>query len=177
MKYVLRQLEEDDWVAFRQLRLLATVEAPLAVLPTHEEEARRASAEVRARIAPTASQAVFGAFAGTDLVAIAGLRREPLVQGAHKATLWGVYVHPAHRRGGLARRLLGTACDHARAQGVLQVHLAVNADNPRALALYASLGFSAYGREPRALCVEDVFYDEILMVLPLDDAARIRPLG
>ena len=164
----LRLLLEDDWAAFQQLRLQATVESPLAIWPTGDEEARRTPAEVRARIAPTAWQAVFGAFAGQELVAIAGVRREPLAQVAHKAMLWGVYVHPAHRRGGLARRLLGAACAHARAQGVLQVHLAVNADNPRALALYESLGFTAYGREPRTLCVAGVFYDEILMVLPLD---------
>jgi ribosomal protein S18 acetylase RimI-like enzyme len=111
---------------------------------------------------------VLGVFVGAELVAIAGVRREPLAQVAHRAMLWGVYVHPAHRRGGLARRLLGAACAHARAQGVLQVHLAVNAGNPRALALYESLGFIAYGREPRTLCVDGVFYDEILMALPLD---------
>jgi ribosomal protein S18 acetylase RimI-like enzyme len=166
---VIRLLQEDDWAAFQQLRLLATVESPLAIWPTREEEARRTQAEVRARIAPTAWQTVFGAFAGTDLVAIAGLRREPLAQVAHKATLWGVYVHPAHRRGGLARRLLGAACAHARAQRVLQVHLSVNAGNQRALGLYESLGFTAYGREPRTLRIKDAFHDEILMALALDD--------
>jgi ribosomal protein S18 acetylase RimI-like enzyme len=168
MTDAIRPLREDDWAAFQQLRLYATVESPLAIWPTREEEARRTPDEVRARIAPTAFQAVFGAFAGADLVAIAGVRREALAQVAHKAMLWGVYVHPGHRRGGLARRLLGAACAHARAQGVLQIHLAVNADNPRALALYESLGFTAYGREPRTLRVDGVFYDEILMALPLD---------
>ena len=34
--------------------------------------------------------------------------------------------------------------------------------------LSESLGFTAYGREPRTLCVDGVFYDEILMALPLD---------
>lgn len=177
MTAAIRMLREDDWAAFQQLRLLAAVESPLAILPTREEEARRTPAEVRERVAPTALQAVFGAFDGIDLVAIAGLRRELLAQAAHKATLWGVYVHPAHRRGGLARRLLGSACAHAHALGVRQVHLAVNAANPRALALYESLGFVAYGREPRALRVVDAFYDEILMARALDDAAWIAVLG
>jgi ribosomal protein S18 acetylase RimI-like enzyme len=177
MSYAIRPLQEHDWAAFRTLRLLATGESPLAIWPTRDEEARRTPDEVRARIAPSAFQAVFGAFAGAELVAIAGVRREMLAQVAHKATLWGVYVHPAHRRGGLARRLLAAACAHARAQGALQLHLAVNADNPRALALYESLGFMPYGREPRAMRVGDVFYDEVLMVLALDDAARIPAPG
>jgi ribosomal protein S18 acetylase RimI-like enzyme len=168
MSHTIRLLQEDDWAAFQQLRLCATVESPLAIWPTRDEEARRTPAEVRARIAPTAFQAVLGAFAGAELVAIAGVRREPLAQVAHRAMLWGVYVHPAHRRGGLARRLLGAACAHARARGVLQIHLAVNTENPRALALYESLGLIPNGREPRTLCVAGVFYDEILMALPLD---------
>ena len=168
MSHAIRLLQEEDWAAFQQLRIHATVESPLAIWPTRDEEAGRTPAEVRARIAPTAFQVVFGAFAGHELVAIAGVRREPLAQVAHKAMVWGVYVHPAQRRGGLARRLLDAACAHARAQGVLQIHLAVNAENPRALALYESLGFTAYGREPRALCVDGVCYDEILMALPLD---------
>ena len=165
---LIRPLGGDDWAAFQALRVLATQEAPLAIWPTRQEEAGRPPAEVRARIVPTPHQAVLGAFDGAALVAIAGLRREPLAQVAHRATLWGVYVHPGHRRGGLARRLLAAACAQARTLGVLQVQLAVNAANERALALYASLGFVAYGREPRTLRVGDRFYDEILMALPLD---------
>jgi ribosomal protein S18 acetylase RimI-like enzyme len=164
----IRLLGADDWAAFQALRVQATEEAPLAIWPTRAEEAARAPAEVRARIAPTPHQAVLGAFAGDALVAIAGLRREPLAQVAHRAMLWGVYVHPAQRRGGLARRLLAAACAHARALGALQVHLAVNAANDRALTLYETLGFIPYGREPRTLRVDNVFYDEILMVLALD---------
>jgi len=170
----IRLLGEDDWAAFQALRVLATAEAPLAIWPTRDEEAGRAPAEVRARIVPTPYQAVLGAFDGTALVAIAGLRREPPAQVAHRATLWGVYVHPGHRRGGLGRRLLAAACAHARMLGVLQEQLAVNAGNERALALYASLGFTAYGREPRTLRVGDQFHDEILMALPLDGD---RPAG
>jgi ribosomal protein S18 acetylase RimI-like enzyme len=176
MSHAVRLLQEDDWAAFQQLRLLATVESPLAIWPAREEEARRTPAEVRARIAPTAYQFVVGAFAGADLVAIAGLRREPLMKVAHKATLWGVYVHPAHRRAGLARRLLNAACAHARGQGVLQVHLSVNAGNLRALGLYEALGFKAYGREPRTMRIADTFHDEILMALPLDAAAGFPAL-
>jgi len=57
---------------------------------------------------------------------------------------------------------------HAREQGVLQIQLCVNADNVRARNLYLSLGFAAFGREPRALRVGDRFFDEEHMVLRLD---------
>uniref|UniRef100_A0A0S4UYH3 Acetyltransferase n=1 Tax=Ralstonia solanacearum TaxID=305 RepID=A0A0S4UYH3_RALSL len=41
-------------------------------------------------------------------------------------------------------------------------------ENPRAQALYRSVGFEVFGVEPRALCVGGRFYDEAHMVLRLD---------
>ncbi len=97
-----------------------------------------------------------------------GLRRFVPVQAAHKAVLWGVFVDPAHRRGGVARRLLDAAIGHARSARVLQIQLCVNTENPRAQALYRSVGFEVFGVEPRSLCVGGRFYDEAHMVLRLD---------
>lgn len=169
----IRPLVPGDWRAFRALRLAAIADAPLAIWPTHDEEAGRTAAEVQARIAHTPTQVVFGAFVGEALVAIAGMLRNPLAQVGHKAQLWGVFVHPEWRRHGIGGALLDAAFADARAGGVLQVQLSVNAENERALALYRARGFTAYGREPRALRVGAVFYDEVLMMLRLDavDAA------
>jgi ribosomal protein S18 acetylase RimI-like enzyme len=167
----IRPLAPHDWQAFRALRLAAIAESPLAIWPIHAEEAGRSADEIRARIAHTPHGAVLGAFDGPDLVGIAGVRREALVQVAHKAQLWGVFVQPAARRHGLGRALVQAACTHARAGGALQVHLGVHAGNVRAVALYAGLGFVEYGREPRTLRVGATFHDELLMVLRLDDTA------
>jgi len=116
----------------------------------------------------TDDQIVFGTFLDRELVGIAGLRREPLEKVRHKALLWGVFIRPDWRRGGLARRLLSHAVSYARTSGVLQIHLCVNAENVRARALYDALGFASFGREPRALRVGDRFFDEEHMVLRLD---------
>lgn len=48
-----------------------------------------------------------------------------------------------------------------------QILLSVNAENPQAGALYRAMGFTVYGREPRAMRVGKRFYDEDLMVLQL----------
>jgi RimJ/RimL family protein N-acetyltransferase len=90
----IRPLSAPDAGAFRQIRLQAIADAPSAVWPTYEEEARRTVSENEARIQQTDKQVVFGAFVGTKLVGIAGLRREPLEQVKHKAVLWGVFVSP-----------------------------------------------------------------------------------
>ncbi len=165
----IRPLTTADAAAFRNLRLQAIADAPSAVWPTHEEEAGRTPVETAARIERTRDQVVFGAFVDADLVGIAGLRREPLAQVRHKALLWGVFVRPDRRRDGVARRLFSHAASFARAEGVLQIQLCVNAENVTALHLYRTLGFSSFGTEPRAMRVGDRFFDEVHMVLRLDD--------
>ncbi|WP_322011302.1 GNAT family N-acetyltransferase [Paraburkholderia sp. J12] len=164
----IRALAAADADRFKALRLLAIETSPTAVWPTREEEASRSIDEVAARIRTTSNQSVFGAFAGEALVGIAGVRREPFAQVRHKATIWGVFVDPSHRRKGIAQDLLAAAAGHADEQwGSAQLMLCVNAENAAAKGLYASLGFRTFGVEPRAICVDGRFYDEEHMCKPL----------
>jgi RimJ/RimL family protein N-acetyltransferase len=165
----IRPLAAPDAAAFRQIRLQAISDSPSAVWPTYEEVARQTIKDIEARIQRTDTQIVFGAFIGTKLIGIAGLRREPLEQVKHKAALWGVFISPERRREGLARTLFSRVLSFARDAGVLQIHLCVNTENVRARSLYRSLGFESFGVEPRAMRVGGRFFDEEHMVLRLDD--------
>lgn len=174
---MIRPLGEDDAPAFKALRLKAIQDSPSAVQPTYEEEATRTLDDMRSRVRATEYEIVFGAFRGDALVGVTGLRRHVPVQAAHKAVLWGVFVDPAHRRGGVARRLLDAAIGHARSSRVLQIQLCVNTENPRAQALYRGAGFKEFGVEPRALRVGGRFYDEAHMVLWLDAGGLLKTSG
>lgn len=164
----IRTLTEDDIDAFHALRLEATVDTPYGIVPTYEEEARWTREENIARVRETDRQAVFGAFDGGVLVGIVGWRREARQKLEHKSLIWGVFVKPAYRRSGVARRLMERAIEHARASGVEQVQLTVGGKNPRAQTLYRSLGFTIYGTESRAICIDGEYFDEEHMVLVLD---------
>ena len=59
--------------------------------------------------------------------------------------------------------------DAARAFGFSRVELTVRHDNTRAQALYRNLGFEEEGRKRRAILVDEVFYDLVVMALLLDD--------
>jgi RimJ/RimL family protein N-acetyltransferase len=170
----IRPLTPADTEAFRALRLSAIADSPTSIWPTHEEETRRPAQEIAERLRTTDSQIVFGAFEGARLIGVTGLRRDPLKQIRHKAAVWGVFVEPANRRGGVARRLLEAAIAHARTQQVVQILLCVNGENARAQRLYQSIGFAPFGLEPRALCVGGRFYDELYMVLRLDGPAAMQ---
>jgi RimJ/RimL family protein N-acetyltransferase len=165
----IRPLATSDAAAFRRIRLQAISDSPSAVWPTYEEEARRTVEETEARIRKTDTQVVFGAFIDAELVGVAGLRREPLEQVRHKAVLWGVFISPDRRREGLARKLFASVLSFARDEGVLQIQLCVNAENDRARRFYLSLGFKAFGLEPRAMRIGDKYFDEKHMVLWLAD--------
>jgi RimJ/RimL family protein N-acetyltransferase len=157
----IRLLEPRDAGQFKRLRLEAVANSPAALWPTREEAQAQSIAQTIARIQPTSTQAVFGAFLGDVLVGIAGVRREPLSQVAHKATIWGVFVDAAQRGKGVARELLKEATAHASGEWqVRQLLLCVNADNLVAKKLYTALGFETFGIEPQALLVAGRYYDE-----------------
>ena len=85
---------------------------------------------------------------------------------SHKGLLWGMYVRDAARGSGAADALVGAVIGHARTE-VESLLLAVGVHNEPAQRLYRRHGFVEYGREPRALKVGDVYYDEIMMRLEL----------
>ena len=165
---LIRLLTPADTAAFCALRLRAIADSPSSFSSSREDELARTPAEHAQRIAGGALQRSFGAFDGERLVGFAGLRREPLRQLWHKALLWGVFVDVQQRGKGVARRLVNACIAQAETDpAVMQVHLSVNAENNAARQLYESLGFIAYGTEPRSMRVGDLFYDEHHLALLL----------
>lgn len=70
----------------------------------------------------------------------AGLSVVDVARCRHVASLY-VAVHPEAQRRGIGRELMNHLVADAREQGLHRLELYVNADNVRALGLYASLGF------------------------------------
>jgi ribosomal protein S18 acetylase RimI-like enzyme len=83
----------------------------------------------------------------------------------------GMGLLPDRRGQGLGERLMRRALEASRAFGLARVELTVREDNRRAIALYGKLGFQLEGRNRRAILVEGVYYDQLMMAL-LFDAER-----
>jgi ribosomal protein S18 acetylase RimI-like enzyme len=165
---LIRILGPSDAAAFQVLRLQALREDPIAFASSYEEERDTPLLIVAQRLQPRNDRAIVGAFDGDRLVGLAAWHREEMRKMHHKGFVWGVFIAPSHRGQGLARRLLEAVIALARrADGILQLNLTAAAGNAPALALYESLGFVAYGREPAAICVDGALHDDVHLALRL----------
>lgn len=151
------------------LRRAALETEPLAFGASTEDDVGLVLESVQAFLGDHEAQAVFGLFDGADLVGSVGLIRVSKVKQRHKGIVWGMYVLPRARHGGVGRALLEAAIQHARGWGLDQVQLSVTEAAPAAKRLYEAVGFRSWGRERRALQWQGRFVDEDHMVFDLHE--------
>src|ERR1700733_6534128 len=170
----IRALEPREAAAWRELRLQALREDGAAFLGSYEDEAAKPVEDVAKRLGSThAATAVFGAFDGDALVGSVGIGRWAPIKARHRAILWGMYVAPTHRRGGVGEALVRRAVAHLGALAEIgQGGVMVAAPPTAARRLYRRIGFAWCGRQPRAMKQADATVDEDLLVLRLG-----RPRG
>ena len=158
----IRRLLASDSDRFQALRLQALRDSPGAFSSSYEEECDTAPAAVAQFLT---DRIMLGAFVGVDLVGMIGVGREAMRKTRHKGFIRAMYVAPGQRGAGLAKRLVTEALAVLEAMdGVRQVTLAVTSGNAAAMALYVSLGFTPFGREPDSLLIDGVMYEDTHMV-------------
>ncbi|MFE9560725.1 GNAT family N-acetyltransferase [Streptomyces sp. NPDC006487] len=117
----------------------------------------------------------------------AGLRAACLGDRLVGLGYWQRYARPTHRPHadleklavaagahglGLGRALTAALVEDARRAGIEVLTLDARGDNTRALRLYASLGFTEYGRLPRFVAVGERRYDKVFCMLDFRPASR-----
>ena len=109
-----------------------------------------------------------GAFcsdAAAPMLGCVGCERALYPQQRHSGELVGLMVAPAAQRQGLGWALLQQCLAlAAQVPGLEQLQLSVQAGNAHAIRLYERAGFTAWGREPRALRVGCAYHDKVHMM-------------
>ena len=123
--------------------------------------------EMLQRVDPQSCRLV--AMAGDQLVGMAGLHmQQSSLRRAHVRGL-GIGIAPEWQGRGLGRQLMLRLLDWAdQWGGILRIELWVHEDNPRAIALYRSLGFVEEGRH-KAYAIKNGRYTDSLSM------ARLHP--
>jgi ribosomal protein S18 acetylase RimI-like enzyme len=158
--FTIRRLAGADAEAFRAVRLEGLERHPSAFGASLREESARPLAFFADRLD---ANHVLGAERQGRLLGVAGFQFHDSEKVRHRGTLWGMYVRQEARGTGVARRLVDGILAHAR-QRVEAVGLRVWAENATAIALYKSAGFVVTGQDARSLKVDDVYYDELMML-------------
>jgi GNAT superfamily N-acetyltransferase len=138
---IIRSPRPDEWELWKELRLRALRDAPLAFLETIERAEVREDAVWKSRVAASAVResvvaiADDGAWVGQMVVLL-----DPV-----PPNVVGVFVDPRHRGDGTAQRLLETLIERVRATGAPVLRLQVSEGNDRARRFYERMGFVATG--------------------------------
>ncbi|KUI00627.1 GNAT family N-acetyltransferase [Mycobacterium sp. IS-3022] len=135
MTVCVARLDESHWRVFAGMRLRALADALGEDDPSYRDEAAFTAAQWRRRLR---DHAQFAAVVGDRPVGLIAAQRE----NPETVYLYSLWLDPAARGRGLARRLVATAVDWARASQVHTVKLRVATDNAAARGVYESLGFT-----------------------------------
>lgn len=167
MSIAYRKLTVGDFDQWNRVRTLALDFEPAAFGRSNadEEPIRK---ELFNRNTDQNDRFILGAFAGEELVGIAGLFRHEPLKVQHKSMIWSVFVIREYQGKGIGRGLMEKSIELAKQiDGIDLILIGVSAYNTKAHQLYQRLGFVDYGTEPRSLKINGEYFDEILMWMDL----------
>jgi RimJ/RimL family protein N-acetyltransferase len=164
----IREAAMSDLSAFKQLRLQALRDHPVAFTADYEAHAQADDDFWRNYLEFEGIGTMQLAVHGHDLAGMTGLGLGHSPKTRHSAVIWGVYVRPEWRGHHVAETLIDACLRWGQAHGVTIAKLGVAQVNEPAIRCYQRCGFVAYGVEPKAVLHEGVFYDELLMSRSLE---------
>jgi RimJ/RimL family protein N-acetyltransferase len=161
---IIRQGQESDAPAYRELRLEALRNHPEAFSADYEVNEKHPMIYWVNRMRSLGDEnMMFFAVHGNDLIGMCGIFRGDSPKTRHNATIVSVYVKSEWRGLRIADELVAACMEWARLKGMTIVELGVVTTNTGAIRCYERCGFTAYGTEPQALCINGTVYDELLM--------------
>jgi ribosomal protein S18 acetylase RimI-like enzyme len=168
-----RALTEDDWEAYRAVRLEALRESPEAFVATVEEESQYDEAVWRDRM--KRSTRLIAEQEGRA-VGIVSVGRAKTSGEASAGEIFGLWVSPDRRGTGVATKLVRQGAAQALEEGHRHVVYWVGTENGRAVAFASGIGFRPTDyRRPMGVVSDDDGEWEAAMVLPIGDDTGPHP--
>lgn len=159
-----RLLAEEDWKAFKAVRLAALEESPTAFVRTLAEESAYDEQTWRARMLRSRRLIAEVGDRAVGVVCLGQFDDNPAV-----GDLFGLWVAPDSRKSGVAWRMVEAVARQAVTDGYTRLYYWVGNENGRAIAFASNFGFRVSGtRRTARVQSEESGRDEIAMELSLD---------
>ena len=166
---MIREASAADAARFRELRLEALQNSPIAFSADYQKNFNHPSKYWEEMLSPQPDEStIFIAEHENKLIGMTGVMRSNSPKTRHSAWIWGVYVTPEWRDLHIAKDLITSCLDWAKARNIVLAKLGVAVVNEPAIRCYQRCGFRTYGTEPRAILYDGKYFDEYLMSVDLD---------
>ena len=167
MQITYRKLKPTEAKDFRRVRLECLKNFPDSFGTLYEDEVGKPKLYFEELIEQdTPDVFFFGAFAGDDLIGIAGFIRGNRTKTRHRGEIAAMYVNPDFRGRRVGEKLLRALLKAVFAlKGVEQAHLTVVADNLAAIGLYERIGFETFGVQKNYFKAGEKYWDQNFMQL------------
>lgn len=153
------RLPEERWEDSKKLRLDALRNDERAFGSSYEEEEKFESDVWKKRM-----KNAFFALDGDVPVGMITCIVRNRIKTHHVADIFGVYVKPEYRRGGIGERLMESAFSFvSEHEDVIKICLTVCTEQTAASNLYRKLGFEVVGEFKKELKIGNSYYDEVVM--------------
>ena len=157
----------EDWKKYRDLRLEALKDSPVAFSSSYEDESSAPDEKWKERLQNAHDEKtdfILFAKSGDKLVGMVRAFRSQEIKIKHIATIYGVYVNPQFRFQRLGAKLLENFINKLKKHPqIVKIKISVVTENSVALKLYQKLGFSTVGKDKKELFVNNRYYDEYRM--------------
>jgi RimJ/RimL family protein N-acetyltransferase len=163
---LIRPLQASDALEYKRVRLDSLKSAPTAFSSSWETTRAQPAEFFAQRATFHPDSFLFGAFETNTLIGICGGYVDPELKRNHIAYVVSMWLDPAFRGQGIAQQLLKAVLEQlCQRTATTVIQLSVTAGNAAAIKIYEANGFTAWGTEPAALCVDGEVHDEIHMTL------------
>lgn len=147
----IRELKPGEWKIYRDIRLEALKNEPLAFISAYSDVLKRTEESWRDGLIRTTNPNSFilFAFKNSKAVGLMGTYQKDDDNHLGIINMFTVYVRPKYRGTGVTQELMTKIIkESSQIPGIKKIRLAVHYDQISAQRFYKSVGFKKYGEDP-----------------------------
>lgn len=167
---IIRFLNEDDSIKYKEIRLNSLLESPFAFSDSYEDYLSKTLTEYQLEIIKEENPLecfALGAFSDENqLIGFVKFKRDSRSKARHRASLYSLYVEPKYRGNGIARKLVLELLRIIEPiKDIEQLQLSTIITKNSLIEFYQNFGFEILGGIiKKDLIIQNLYVDAVYMV-------------